>query len=132
MEKIKELCGSLFTEVMSMHQRSYQSGFDDGYEAGFEKASPKYPDGKKLVIPLADENFGNVLALAVRQALMEPAAAMQMIHFVKPLLQYLSYQTLWTMDRDISHHILDCSTDEMKLWKKFVVHVRVQMNHKKP
>ena len=132
-EVIRELCGQLVSEAQLLAQLRYQSGYDDGYDAGYETARPKCAEGKKLVISFDDENFGNVLALAVRQALREPALARQMILFLKPLLQYLNYQTLWVIDRDISHYIQsEDSTNTAKLWEKFVVHVRVQMNHKKP
>lgn len=132
MEEIKALCGRVVAEALTMHQLSYKDGFNDGYGAGYEAARPKYSDGKKLVIPFEDENFGNVLALAVRQSLRETETAMQMIHFLMPMLQYFSYRTLWMFDRDVSGYIQNGSSETTDLWKKFVVHVRVQLNHKKP
>jgi len=62
----------------------------------------------------------------------QPDSYLRIIQFLMPLLQYLSYRTLWVMEQDISSATTEHHTEKAKeAWRRFLTHVRVQMNHKK-
>ena len=92
-QKYTDMCDGLYGAL--------QGAYDEGYAAGKEQNRHR---GKNLVIAFEDENFGFILCAAVRSALITPETALDVTEFVKPLLPYLAYKTLWTMEQDIKNH----------------------------
>ena len=133
MDEIRRLCNELVRETQQVLRDRYQEGYNAGYEAGYVKGQKNYNNSKKLVIPAEEELFGTMVNLAVRQAAHRSDSYMQLIQFLMPILPFLSYRTLWVMEQDILALGFEQSTEKAReTWKKFLIHVRVQMSHKKP
>lgn len=133
MDEIKRICNELVRETQQSLQDKYREGYNTGYSAGYVKGQKNYNNSKKLVIPAEEELFGTMVNLAVRQAAQHSDSYMQLIQFLMPILQFLNYRTLWVMEQDISTLGLEHGAEQAReTWKKFLIHIRVQLSHKKP
>ena len=86
-------------------------------------------------IDLADDNFGCVLNCAVRYAMgRETYMPSLVISFITPLLPYLSDNTLWRFDQDITEQQYQGGYGDKKIdepdWMRFHVDVRSERSRR--
>lgn len=108
-----------FNDIQDLVYGALQTAYDEGYQSGRESNRHR---GKNLVVSFDDENLGAVLTCAVRAALDAPENTVNVCGFVAPLVKYLDYKTLWTMEQDIKNNaakITNGDPETAEIWNTF-------------
>lgn len=108
-----------FNDIQDLVYGALQTAYDEGYQAGRESNRHR---GKNLVVSFDDEYLATVLTCAVRAALDAPETAVNVCGFITPLIKYLDFKTLWTIEQDIKNSAVKIAAGDMvtaEIWNTF-------------